>query len=98
MLEIWLVYPDVHCLLYCSAVILWIHVQDFDNVHGEMVLRCSLQVEVLGNLRGGITRHLCSAALALRVLPVSHKYVLLHFLPSLPNQHLMYNPTDLLLL
>ena len=40
--------------------------------------------------------HLCSVALALKVLPVSPMYVPLHFSPP-PPINLTYNPTDFLL-
>ena len=56
MLEVWLVYLDVHCLLYILAVIHWIAIQDFYVIDGDLVLGSPLQVKVLEHLIGGITR------------------------------------------
>ena len=46
----------IYYLLYSLAVIYWIPVQEFDVIDGDLVWSSPLQVEVLGHLRGGITR------------------------------------------
>ena len=89
MVEVQLVYPDVHYLLYTPFVIDWIPVQ-VDHPCWCRYLD-TLEVEKLG--------HLCSVSLALRVLSVSYvcAAATLTIFPP-PPINLVYNPTNMLLL